>query len=47
MDDLAVKMDPDSAEYKHLIKLKGPEEVVRRQRFLGLTVTEELPSELN
>ena len=34
LDDLGLK-DVDSAEYKHLVKMKGLEEVERRKRFIG------------
>lgn len=38
LDDIAVKMGPESPEWKHIIKEKGSEECMRRKVFLGIDV---------
>lgn len=36
LEDIALEKDEESAEFKYVLKLKGPEEIERRKKFLGL-----------
>jgi hypothetical protein len=40
LEDLAIKEKPNSDAYKHVVSLKGPDEVKKRQDFLQFQATQ-------
>jgi hypothetical protein len=36
LEDMALTMDPNSVQYKYLLKVKGTDEIIRRKKFLAL-----------
>ena len=36
LEDMALEKGTESKEYTYLLKMKGPEEILRRKKFLGL-----------